>query len=482
MTNESAAGAGKTLNVGLISPVQSLNPLQAQDFVSSMVVCQVFDTPYATPMKDEAAKPLLFSDPLAVGTNELVMSARVRPGIRFSDGTPLTADHIASSLERATPLKEHAEVEAEGDRVVFHLKRPNARFDLVLTQTFTGVTLEKDGELLGTGPYLPAPDATPEVMRLIRNPHNTTSTQIEEIVFKCYPPDADGRPRALVSALENGEMHFSNVLHRDDVKQLKNVRKFFELGNSTALLYFNTQRAALRDVRVRQAIAQTIDRLELTRKSHLHALAHTAKSILPSIMSSWRDNIKFDLVRAKALIDEAGADAPARLSLLVIFGPRPYLPHPLPSAEYIATQLAKIGIEVEIQPTRDSKHYYETVAAGDYDMVLSGWLADTVDPTDFLEALLNSESIPSPDRPISVHANLGRWQDAATDEALAKLRREPTEANQHEVLRLAAEEVPVLPLINGSIAFVHSWNVRNFEPPVLGIPYFSQLELQNSLI
>ncbi len=481
MTNESPAAASKTLGVGLISPVQSINPLQAQDFVSAMVVTQIFDTPYASPMKSEAATPLLFSEPLEAGADGLVMSAPVRPGVRFSDGTPLTAGHIASSLARAAPLREHAEVEADGDRVVFRLKRLNARFDLVLTQNFTGVTLEKAGQLVGTGPYMPAPEATPEVMRLVRNPHSTTQTQIEELVFKCYPPDTDGRPSALVSALESGEMNFSNVLHRDDVKQLKNVRKFFELGNSTALLYFNTERSGLRDPRVRRAIAGSIDRLELTRRSHLHALAHTAKSILPSIMSGWRDNIKFDPTKARALIEEVGPDAPKRLRLLVIFGPRPYLPHPQASAEYIATQLAEIGIEVDIRMTRDSKEYYQVVAAGDYDMVLSGWLADTPDPADFLESLLSSQSIPSPDRPISVHANLGRWRHSAVDDALARLRREPTEANQHEVLKLAAEEVPVFPLINGSIAFVHTWNVRNFEPPILGIPYFSRLELVDSL-
>lgn len=481
MTNEVPATATKTLNVGLISPVQNLDPLQAQDFVSSMVVCQIFDTPYCTPMKDEIATPRLFSEPLTAGADELVMSAPVRPGIHFSDGTPLTAAHIADSLNRAAPLREHAEVKAEGDRVVFRLKRPNARFDLVLTQTFTGITLEKEGGLLGTGAYMPAPGATPEVMHLVRNPHNTDQARVEEIVFKCYPPDADGRPTALVSALESGEMNFSNVLHRDDVKQLKNVRKFFELGNSTALLYFNTQRPGLSDVRVRRAIAFTIDRLELARRSHLHALAHTAKSVLPSIMSSWRDNITFDLAKAKALIEEVGSDAPTRLSMLVIFGPRPYLPHPQASAEYIAAQLEKIGIEVDIRPTRDSKDYYQTVAAGDYDMALSGWLADTTDPADFLESLLSSDSIPSPDRPISIHANLGRWRHPTADERLAKLRREPTEANQQEVLKLVAEEIPVFPLINGSIAFVHTWNVLNFEPPMLGIPYFSRLDLQDSL-
>ena len=478
MANASTASPRRTLNVGLISSVQTLDPLQAQDFVSAMVVCQVFDTPYATPMKNEDAPLVLFAEPLEADPAGLVMSAPVRPDVRFSDGTLLTADHVASALGRATPLREQADVEASGNRVVFRLKRPNGRFDLALTQTFCSVTLEKGGRLLGTGPFMPAADATPEVMRLVRNPHSAVPTSIDEVVFRCYPPDESGNPRALVEALAAGEVDFTNVLHRDDVKQLKDVHKAFELGNSTALLYLNTERPGLSDVRVRRAIAGVIDRLELARRSHLHALPHTAKSLLPSIMSSWRDGLKPDLPRAKSLLAEVGDEAPKRLSLLLIFGPRPYLPHPRASAEYIADRLAEIGIEVEIRQTKDSNDYYRSVAAGDYDMALSGWLADTADPADFLDSLLSSESIPLPDRPISIHANLGRWRSPAADEALAKLRRDPTESNLHAVLRIAADEVPVIPLMNGSIAFVHSWSVRNFRPPLLGIPYFSQLELQ----
>jgi len=197
-------------------------------------------------------------------------------------------------------------------------------------------------------------------------------------------------------------------------------------------------------------------------------------------MSGWRDNMTFDLADAKKQLAETGS-APEQLSLVVIFGPRPYLPHPISSAEYIAGQLGKLGIAVDIRQARDSNEYYQTVSEGDYDLVLSGWLADTPDPADFLESLLAAECIPSPDRPISVHANLGRWRSDETEEALRALRREPSEANQHAVLEIAARELPAFPLMNGSIAFVHTWNVRNFQPPMLGIPYFSQLELSDSL-
>ncbi len=476
-TDTSTSEPAKALRVGVMSAVQSLNPLQAQDFVSAMVVAQIFDTPYSRPTPNQEPQPLLFAEALKSESDGRVMSAPVRDDCRFSDGTPLTAAHVVDSLQKSAPFRDHADVEAQGDRVLFHVKRPNARFDLVLTQAFTSVVLEREGKILGTGPYMPAPDATAEVMRLVRNPHREPEPGIEEVIFTCYPPEA-GEPKALVMALERGEVDFSNVLQRKDVTALQKVRKYFELGNSTALLYFNTERPALKDVRIRKAIAHSIDRLDLTAISHANTLAHVAGSLLPPMMTRWKDGIIRDVAKAKELIGEAEG-APQQLTMLLMFGPRPYLPHPRPTAEHVASQLAELGITVEIQQAKDSEDYYRRVANGDYDLALTGWIADTLDPGDFLEAVLSEYAIPSPDRPISIHANLGRYRNPAVEGALDRLRRDPSEANQQELLRMAAEDVPALPLMYGSITFVHSWNVRNFTPPLLGIPDFSTLELRS---
>jgi len=465
------------LRVGVISAVQSLDPLQAQDFVSAMVVAQIFETPYARPMPDHDAQPLLFSEALRAEEGGSLLIAKVREGRCFSDGTPMTVEHVVSSLQAAKPLREHAEVEARGGSVVFRVKRPNARFDLVLSQAFASIVLEKDGRLLGTGPYMVAPDATAERMRLIRNPHHDPAPHIGEVVFVCYPPE-DGEPKALVEALASGEVDFSNVLQRKDVTALQKVRKYFELGNSTAFLYFNTEKAALADARVRKAIAHSIDRLDLAAISHTNALAHVAGCLLPPMMTRWKDGIAHDAAKAQALLQQAGSPS-ERLRMLLMFGPRPYLPHPRPTAEHIVEQLGKIGLEVEIEQAKDSQDYYQRVASGDYDLALTGWIADTVDPVDFLESVLSEDAIPSLDRRISIHANLARYRNPAVADLLDALRRDPSEEAQQKLLRLAADEMPTLPLMYGSITFVHSWDVRNFTPPLLGIPDFATLELSS---
>src|SRR4028119_491627 len=134
----------KTLRVGVLTPVNTLNPREAQDFVSQMAVTQIYESPFAQPAAGRLPEPLLFQDRLRQdGPTEY--SATVRSDVRFSDGTPLTARHVADSLSRVATLREHVEVEASGDRVIFRLDRPNARLDLVLSQRYSAVPLESGG-------------------------------------------------------------------------------------------------------------------------------------------------------------------------------------------------------------------------------------------------------------------------------------------------------------------------------------------------
>jgi ABC-type transport system substrate-binding protein len=163
--------------------------------------------------------------------------------------------------------------------------------------------------------------------------------------------------------------------------------------------------------------------------------------------------------------------------MMVMFGARPYLSQPQAVARYIADQLGKLGLEVQIETTRDSEDYFRHVARGDYDLALTGWIADTLDPTDFLESCLSAKAIPSPDG-ISFHANLARWRDEAASDLLRRIRSEPGGQSRDALLRLVAEEMPMLPLITGSLAYVHSFSVRNFQPDPLGIPEFDKLDLR----
>ena len=63
-------------------------------------------------------------------------------------------------------------------------------------------------------------------------------------------------------------------------------------------------------------------------------------------------------------------------------------------------------------------------------------------------------------------------------ELLRRLRSESAEATRDQLLRRVADEVPLLPLVTGALAYVHSFSVRNFQPDPLGVPEFDKLDLK----
>jgi ABC-type transport system substrate-binding protein len=474
-----------TLRIGLITVPHHFDPRNAQDFVSNFLVAQIFETPYRPPRGGAAPEPMLLAEPLRLDSRPgepQVYSAPVRSGVTFSDGTPLDAEGVAASLRSSRLFLHEADAEAdaggESGRVVFRLKRPNARFDLVLTQRFASVLREADGELVATGPYRLSPDSRPDRIHLVKNPRYRGTVGIDELLCTVYPPNDDGKPEALVRAIEAGEVDFCNVLSREQVGAVHRVRKWLEPGSSTAILYFNTEREALADPQVRRALALSIDRSEATKVCYPNPMTFTATSLLPPLMGRWQDGLAPDAMAAGRLLRTAAGTKPERLTLLLTWGPRPYLPDPRGVAELLARQIGALGIEVDVVPTGDSEVYYRKIARGEYDMALAGWIADTPDPADFLEAVLGPDSIPSPDRPMVVHANLARWRHDEAARALAQFRADASPEARDRLKDLVSTEVPLLPLMYGPTLYVYTPRLQDFEPSPLGIPLLHEARLE----
>ncbi len=478
---KSGAGddADETLRVGLLAPPRTLNPREAFDLVSAFAVSQIFETPFAPPKGDGPAVPILFASPL-VTMSDGTRVGRIRNDARFSDGTPLTAQLLAASLGAVTEVTALADIRARGDEVVFTPTQDSPRFDLVLTQTHCGVAALRGGRLVGTGPYMLAPNARLDDLRLVRNPYARQHADIERVTFVVHPPDKEGRPRSLVRALESGEIDFTTMLSRTDAAGVQGVRKLFQPSNSTAILYLNVEKAPLDDVRVRRAIAQGIDRVALAAISYANPLAFVAGSLLPPSMGTARDRIVFDRQAARDQL-AALASSPAwktwqgaqkKLRLVVVWAPRPYLPQPQLVGDLIAAQLGEIGLDVEVIVPKTADAYFAHARLGDYELLLTGWVSDTPDPADFLDVHLRSGRVPSARTTSTSAVNRGRLRSREMDEALRKLREEPTAGRRDEVVRLCAELCPLVPLLHGPNVVVHAFRLRDLEVSAQGVPWF----------
>ncbi|HEY6306900.1 MAG TPA: ABC transporter substrate-binding protein [Candidatus Angelobacter sp.] len=465
--------------VGFLNRWERRDPRTGLNYSSFLVQWHVYEPPYRLSPETKQVEPLLLDYPLQKEPDQqgLLYSAAVRSGARFSDGTPLTAEHVAASLEKTPAFRLNASASARGESVLFRLKRPNARFDLLLARFDHGIVLERGRDFLGTGPYMLAADPHPESFSLVRNPHHQPAARLNEIECRVYPMDSSGRRTKLLEAVNRGEVDFTEELARDELNRVEKMRKCIQLGYCTAVLFFNTERPLFHDSRVRMAFASAIDRKALTAQSYSNALAFAATGMIPPVLGSTPDLITHDLARARDLLAKANVKASGPLVLAVIPLARPYLPEPRATAELLAHQLNHLGFKVEVRQPREISEYLDWNARGNYDMVLGGWIPDTADPVDFMESLLGASSIPTPANQNTRASNFCRWRNPEIDQALEKQRLKPEPATWQRICDMVRHEVPAFPLMYGPRIAVVSWRTRNFPRDFGTGPFLSRVEL-----
>jgi ABC-type transport system substrate-binding protein len=463
----------KVARVGILAPVRTLDPRQSRETVSTTAASQIYETPCKAPKADAPTEGFLLETPVAESPK--TWTAAVKGGIEFSDGTPLTAAVAAEALSRCEPIRQQGKVEVRGDKVVFQLDAPNPRFDLTLTLHQCALILEKAGRLLGTGPFVPAPASSLGAVHLVKNPRYRAPVAIDEIVFRVYPADGDGKPTALLAAIASGEVDFTNMLSRTDATAVTAMRKVFQPANSTAILYFNCEKPGLQAAPVRRALAGAIDRMAIAAISYQNALAFVATGLLPPLMGAFRDEIQHAPQRAQEELKKLGA--PTRLTLATVWAPRPYLPNPQPVAALVAKQLGAMGIDTRIVTPPSNDDFYKMCIRGDYDLLLAGWIGDTSDPADFLEAVLRSDRVQAQAMAGVPQANRSRFRSPQMDAALKAFREDRSPERRSAVLKLLVDEMPLVPLMYGPSVALSSWKLTNLEVTPLGIPLFGAADL-----
>ncbi len=461
----------KTLRVGVLSPTRSLDPT-APDHETALVLHQVLETPFAPAAGKAELEPVLFDGPLErSGTAERpVYRGRVREGLRFSDGLPLAAHHVAASLRHSRLIRDQALLAVEERWLAFTLKVPNGRFDLSLGHLQCGVYRPHGAAVIGTGPFAVAADSRPERIHLVRNPHARRRTLLDEVVFETFPPDRDGQPTALYAALEKGQVDVTLVLPQEGGSRLQGLRQTNLPGLSTGTLFLNTQSPRLRDPGLRQAVAHAIDRQALAADAYHNPLAFTATSLLPRglAVTPVRDGLSHDPARARERLAGRAPPRRASSSRLVTWAPRPYLPRPRQTAELLRSQLAAFGVALELVHTHSLDEFLKIEAAGRCDLVLGGWMAETLDPCDYLESHLSSTRIPG-ETSHEDASNACRLRSPEMDQALADYRA----GRQHEqlaaIMNLLTREAPLVPLLYGATTFVHALRVTGLRPSALAM-------------
>jgi peptide/nickel transport system substrate-binding protein len=456
------AVSADTLVVGLLADPVSLDPHRATDLVSAAVIVNVCEP--LVRFRPGGSRPEGALATTWATIDRRTWTFTLREGVRFQDGTPLDSEAVVANLERLRRLRAFpGRAERAGPHVVtITLDRPDAALLATLSQPFFALQSPKrltdplSERAVGTGPFRLA-SVRPGQVELEANPdHWAGAPRLQRVVFRRLPDE-----EVLLAALLAGDVDLSSAVGQERVGRLRNDKALTldsRIGLNVAFLCINNERGPFRDVRVRQALARGVDRAELVRRT-LGGHGEPARNPLPPSLWGYDRRTKdlvLDRTAARRLLTEAGFPEGFETELLLANSPRAYMPSPRRVAQEIRKDLLGIGVRVRLREVATWSEYIDTVTRGDYDLSLLGWQADTLDPNDFLSALLASDSIGT--------TNRSRYRSAAMDAILKRGRMgsDPDSRSfaYHEAQALFQKDMPWVPLYHGSVFTVHRRSLR----------------------
>ncbi|KJL39377.1 Heme-binding protein A precursor [Microbacterium terrae] len=243
------------------------------------------------------------------------------------------------------------------------------------------------GHPTGTGPFVFDSISPGEQTVLTANPdYWGEQGQVEEVIFKVI-----GDTTARRQALESGSIDGYDLVAPADLQALEDAG--FDLVNREAfnVLYLGINQAApgLGDVKVRQAIAQAIDKDALITQV-LPEGTEAATQFMPPAVIGWNDAVTeyaYDPDAAKALLAEAGYDEANPLEITFNYPvniSRPYMPNPEQIFTNLQSQLEAVGITVN-PVTNEWVEYLDLMQGGtEHGIHLLGWTGDYNDPDNFV--------------------------------------------------------------------------------------------------
>lgn len=372
--------------------------------------------------------------------------------------------------------------------VAFRLTRPSASFLAVLAMDFASVlsaeyaaemmaagTPERlDRNPVGTGPFMIVQYQRDALIRYVANrAYWDGAPAIDNLVFAIVPDNA-----VRLQKLRNRECH---VIDQPDPADLPavmtdpDIRVALQTAADLGYLAFNTQKGALRDARVRRALSLAIDREALVGRA-LGGIGIAASGPLPPGL--WPGTPEppaphHDPARARELLAEAGHE---RISLDIWAMPvsRPYMHSARRVAETIRDDWAAIGVDASIT-IPDWGTFLKHSMLGAHDVILFGWIAETLDADIFLAPILSCAAA-------TTGANRARWCDAAFDRLLLEARRTTDRGERNALYRLALErletEMPLVPLLHSVSYTPIRREVQGYATTPLGGHYFHGVDLE----
>ena len=485
VTSTSAAPPKDAIVIGLVAEPVTMDPPQITDLNSARVTKRIFEGLVAQELGSYKLVPGL-AQSWDISKDGLTYTFKLRPNVKFHDGTPFNAEAVKFVFERqlndkgpyyATGtypyvkgfLGNVAGVEVlDAGTVQIKLKAPLAPFLQYLAHQslfmFSPESLKKWGKdvvkhPVGTGPF--KLDAWEPGVRVVLARNDEYWGGAPKIRQAIYVPIVEAQARLV--ALKTGDIDLTMDVPPDSLDELRrDPNVVVAESNSSAVWYvmLNTRHPILKDRRVRQALNHAVNKDAIIRDILRGTAIVSRGPMSPVYGTFYEDNTArypHDLDKARALLREAGHPNGFELTFLVPESGSG-MQSPVEMATVIQANLAQIGVRAKIQTMEWGAYLRKYLEQPD--MAEMSWNPSIGDPDHMMYMLLSSDRFPPA-------FNAGYYQNDRVDELLRRARTTVDEKARvplyREAQKLVVEDAPWIFVDHGKQVIVHRKRVQGFK-------------------
>jgi peptide/nickel transport system substrate-binding protein len=420
----------------------------------------------------------------------------LRTGVKFSDGTPFTADDVVYSIGRAMTKTSNYAVYAQGiDRVVkvnestvdFIMKGPNPVLLNQLTELriMSKAWAEKNKSVepkdirtkdetfahrnaMGTGMYMVKEWQPDQKLVLVRNPNywGKNDSNVTEIIYTPIKSEA-----TRVAALLSGEVDFILDPSPQDLGRMRanpNLKVIDGVENRTIFFgmdQFRTElpgsnvkgKNPLKDVKVRMALYQAIDSDSLHRVT-MRGLSQPTGTLVAPQVAGWTEAVHkrfpYDPETSKKLLAEAGYPQGFEVDFAC---PNNRYINDEEICQAVTAMWAKVGVKAKLR-TLPLVTYFPMIQRYEASIYMLGWGVPTFDALYSLQSLTRTVGTGG-----DGNYNVGRYSNQRMDYVVDRIKTETDLPVRNrlltEGLQLSNDTVSHIPLHNQIIPWALKKNV-----------------------
>jgi peptide/nickel transport system substrate-binding protein len=475
----SSAPSGGSITMGTTDQVVAVDPAGSYDFGSNMIENQIYQYLMAVPAGAKAPEPDAAQK--CDFTSPTVYTCTMKPGLKFSNGDPLTAKDVAFSFTRMVKINDPngswsllgnmISAKAPSDStVVFKLKNPNDQTwpyilgtsagPIVDSKVFPADKLLDDSKTVGSGPYMISSYDKNQQVTFKANPNYTGAfkAKTDTITLRYFTESSN-----LKLAIQNGDIDVAyRTLTPTDIANLKtnsDVKVLTGAGGELRYMVFNLKTMPgsndAQKLAIRQAVAYSVNRDQLASDVY-KGTYQPAYSMVPQGIAGATEPFKTaygttpNKAKAQQVLQQAGVQTPVTLNIQYNsdhYGSTSQQEYGAVKQQLEATGLFKVNLQSTLWTTYSKERVQDK-----YPIYQLGWFPDYVDADDYLGPFLSETNFV-----LAHYCDKGATnRPCDKDGVLPLLTQEETKTGDARTQafaqiqqKLATGEMPYLPLLSG---------------------------------